>query len=314
MGEVLPEDRDVVGVAVGHAVHADAVGLPGHARGVEQVEDHRVVEDPVAPHAVGGDPARRAGHVVEAVRPGRPELGAEEVHGQGGVLVEAVVERQVLGEVVAQRVDAGIRVEAVHRAAVDLLVDRVPAMRDVRRREAVEVIRGDAAARAVGLRPAGRRTPVADPVGVAEVMVERAVLLHRDDDVLERRVGGLRGSRSADGRPRRPVRPARRRDPGDAGPLEERPPAEAPAREWRCPRFGGIGHRPGGQDARLGRWHGGLLSRRRGRGGWRSHGTNPPDQGKRWLRPRRPLSLRGEGERAAAGPSIPSCAGRVKNA
>src|SRR5205809_516518 len=53
----LPEDDDVVGVAKGDAVHADVVDLPRHIRGVEQVEDDRVVEDTVAPDAVGGDAA-----------------------------------------------------------------------------------------------------------------------------------------------------------------------------------------------------------------------------------------------------------------
>jgi hypothetical protein len=54
----LPEDKDVVGVAVGDAVPADVVDLPGHAGRLEQVEDDRVAHvdhpDRIGLHRVAG--------------------------------------------------------------------------------------------------------------------------------------------------------------------------------------------------------------------------------------------------------------------
>ena len=152
--ESLPEKEDVVGVAERNAVHADVVDLPAHAGVLEQVEDDRVVEDAVAPHAVGRDPAGGAGRGVEAVRPGRTELRAEVVRAEGRCVMEAVVEGQVARGVVAHAVDAVGRVEPVHRAAVVLRVGGGPVVADVGRREAGEVIRRDGPAAPVWLRVA----------------------------------------------------------------------------------------------------------------------------------------------------------------
>ena len=127
----LPEDEDVVGVAERDAVHPDVVDPPREVGVLEQVEDDRVVEGAVAPHAVGRDPAGRPRRGVEAVRPGRPEQRAEVVPAQRRVGEQAVVERKLGGGVVAHRPDAVRRVEAVHRSGVPLLVDGVPPVADV---------------------------------------------------------------------------------------------------------------------------------------------------------------------------------------
>src|SRR5713226_9837988 len=65
----LPEDEDVVAVPERHAVPADVVDLPGHARGLQEVQDDRVVEDAVPPDAVGRNAPRRSGGEVKPVRP-----------------------------------------------------------------------------------------------------------------------------------------------------------------------------------------------------------------------------------------------------
>ena len=191
VGVLLPEDEDVVRVAEGDAVPAQVVDLPGHARGVEQVEDDRVVEDAVSPDAVRGDSARRAGREVEAVRPGRPKQRAEEVPDERRVVQQAVVEGQLVGRVEADRrvAVADLRrralVEAVHRPAVPLLMHRAPVVRRVGRLEARELERLVRVPVRVRLRVAGWR-PEAGRLHlrrIAEVMVERSVLGARDDQV-----------------------------------------------------------------------------------------------------------------------------------
>ena len=188
----LPENEDVVRVAVGYAVPADVVDLPTDARRLEQVEDDRVVEYAIPPDAVGGDPAGGAGGQVEAIGPGWTQDRAEVVRTQRRGLEQAVVERKVGCGVVAQGVDTVGGVKAVHRAAIILGVRCEPGMADVRSREAREVIRRHEAARAVGLRVVGRHAKSACERRVAIVMVERAILLHVDDDVPNRRAGPCR--------------------------------------------------------------------------------------------------------------------------
>src|SRR5260370_36715026 len=85
----LPEDKDVVRVPERHAVPADVVNLPRHAGGLEEVEDDRVVKDPVAPDAVGGDAAGRSGGKVEPVRPRRAEDRAAVVAAEREVVEQA---------------------------------------------------------------------------------------------------------------------------------------------------------------------------------------------------------------------------------
>src|SRR2546423_13052151 len=67
----LPENEDVVRVAVGDAVEADVVHLPRHARRLEPVENDGVVEDAESPDAVGRNSTGGAGREIEAVGPGR---------------------------------------------------------------------------------------------------------------------------------------------------------------------------------------------------------------------------------------------------
>ena len=194
-----PEDRDVVGVADLHTVGADVVDLPAHIGVVEQVEDDRPlerVEDAVAPEAVRRDAARRAGHEVEPVRPRWPEQRAEVVRAEAGVAEEAVVERQLLRRVVRNRDVAvaravgGVAVEAVHLAAVVLSVHVGPAVRRIRGAQRGELERRVADARCVRLCVTGRR-PKPSRLHlrrVAVVVIERAVLLARDDQVSDRSV------------------------------------------------------------------------------------------------------------------------------
>src|SRR5712671_461048 len=66
----LPENKHIVGIAVGNAILADVVNLPSDARGVEQVEDDWVIEHAVPPDAIGCDAARSSGGEVEPVGPG----------------------------------------------------------------------------------------------------------------------------------------------------------------------------------------------------------------------------------------------------
>ena len=69
----LPEDEDVIAIPERDAVPGVAVDLPADAGGVEQIEDDRVVEDPVPPETVGRDPARGSRRQIEPVRPRRTE-------------------------------------------------------------------------------------------------------------------------------------------------------------------------------------------------------------------------------------------------
>jgi hypothetical protein len=69
----LPENEDAVAIPERDAVPGVAVDLPGDAGGVEQIEDDRIVEDPIFPETVGRDPARGSGRKIERVRPRRTE-------------------------------------------------------------------------------------------------------------------------------------------------------------------------------------------------------------------------------------------------
>src|SRR5262245_15494039 len=74
-------------------------------------------------------------------------------------------------------------------------------MTDVRGRQCGELVRFDLAAVSVGLRVAARRSEPGDLNlrREPEVMIERAILLARDDDVLERQLRlGSRRRRCAD--------------------------------------------------------------------------------------------------------------------
>src|SRR6266849_5476562 len=87
----LPEDEDVVAVPERHAVPADVVDLPSHARCFEEVEDDRVVEDAVPPHAIGRNAPGSPGREVKPVRPRRAEERAEVVAAEREILEQAVI-------------------------------------------------------------------------------------------------------------------------------------------------------------------------------------------------------------------------------
>ncbi len=73
---------------------------------VQQVEDDRPasrVEHAIPPDAVRGDPPGRTGHEIEAIRPGRSQHRAEVVGAKTSAVEQAVVERQALRRVVAER-------------------------------------------------------------------------------------------------------------------------------------------------------------------------------------------------------------------
>src|SRR5258708_40204002 len=67
VGPPLPEDEDIVRLAIGHIVEADVVDLPADPGPLEQVEDDRVVEDPITEHAVSGYPTRGARREIETI-------------------------------------------------------------------------------------------------------------------------------------------------------------------------------------------------------------------------------------------------------
>jgi hypothetical protein len=117
--------------------------------------------------------------------------------------------------------------EPIHRAVVPLAVDGVPAVRNIRRLERGEAVRLDEAAVAIGLAPAGRRAEarVLDLWGVPEVVVERAVLLHRHDDVLDRGRGGSHLARLDRGLPDAATGD---RNTGRRGSLQERSASDQP--------------------------------------------------------------------------------------
>ena len=127
---------------------------PADAMVGEPVEDRAVrrrvlegVEDFAG--CCGGAAERGAGEQKAAVRVGRPGHRAEPVVGERERVRQRVGERQHLGRVVAHRLGCALlgADEAVHRAAIDLLVRRLPALRDVfrlrsvREREATSLAR-----------------------------------------------------------------------------------------------------------------------------------------------------------------------------
>ncbi len=87
----LPEDEDVVAIPERDAVPGVVVDLPADAGGVEQIEDDRVVEDPVPPEAVGRDPPRGSGREIEPVWPRRTEEGAEVFPAERELVEETVI-------------------------------------------------------------------------------------------------------------------------------------------------------------------------------------------------------------------------------
>src|SRR5882762_2251043 len=184
----LPEDEDVIAIPERDAVPGVVVDLPADAGGVQQIEDDRVVEDPVPPETVGRDPPRGSGRQIEPVRPRRTEEGAEVFPAERELVEETVVKGQLGRGVVPHRFDPVRHEEAVHHTDLPLAVYVRPRVADVRRREARELVWEDDATRAIRLRVA-RGRPEAGSLNlrrVAKVMVERAVLLAGDDHMAER--------------------------------------------------------------------------------------------------------------------------------
>ena len=175
------------------------VDLPGDLGlgRVEQVEDALLLPPARRRQVVADVPERRAREHVHAVRERLRQRRREVVVGDRELVREAVVEGQHALVVVAHRAAAG-RVggidvrgrEAVHRAAVPLLVRSVPRvvevrdgalLRDLERRDGVHRVRRVGVARG-GL---DDRRGLALVVQAAEVRVVRPVLLHHHDDVLD---------------------------------------------------------------------------------------------------------------------------------
>src|SRR5262245_9264056 len=102
-------------------------------------------------------------------------------------------------------------------------------MRDVRRLELGETVRLDASASAVRLGVSGRWTERPDPRRETEVVIERSVLLARDDDVLDRRGRGARG-RTKERPVLRQEGPGERRRPRGSRPDQERSPVQRASR------------------------------------------------------------------------------------
>src|SRR5260370_9126733 len=67
----LPEDEHVVAVPERHAVPADVVDLPRHARGLEQIEDDRIIEDPLPPAPLLVNPPEGSPPTYKLVSPTR---------------------------------------------------------------------------------------------------------------------------------------------------------------------------------------------------------------------------------------------------
>ena len=180
-------DRGQVGEVVAPADPVGVQAVPDRAVGRRRVFEAFGVRRDVA---VGG-----AGHQEAAVGVGLARSGAEPAVGQAERAGQRVCEgERRLGPVAHRLVGFHRADEAVHLAAVDLLVGRVPALGDVgslrggREREGANAprgpgiaVQGDAGAReaqALRLRlaRAGER---------AEQVVEGVVLHHHDDDVIE---------------------------------------------------------------------------------------------------------------------------------
>ncbi len=202
---VLEAPRDRRGVDLpGDAARLELlrVGRPGEAAGVLAATGDERLEQRTA---VLSGRVEHPRHRVEPVRVGRADHRAEEVVAEREVVGQREVEAEVLALVVAHRergllgaVDVLAReVEAVHLPAVPrpvlgppLVVDVVRALGDAV--EGVEVVREDLPVEArrlvAGLRevpaPAVVREAAHAPVR-AEVVVERAVLVHQDHDVLD---------------------------------------------------------------------------------------------------------------------------------
>ena len=144
---------------------------------------------------------------VEAVRPRRPEHAREPVIADGEVVREPVVERDLAAVVEAHHLvlrGAGVLLdEAVVLAGVELIVNGVPAVRRILGREVRHL--EDLHGRAVrsGIRLVARQPLDLGLARVARVrleraeeVIERAVLHHEHDDVLDAREELLRRERS----------------------------------------------------------------------------------------------------------------------
>src|SRR5207342_3939766 len=82
----------------------------------------------------------------------------------------------------------------VHPTCIVLRVHFTPGVANVRSRETRKVIRLYEAAHSVWLLEVLRHTVAADPRREAIVMVERPILLHVDDNMLDRKTGLSRRS------------------------------------------------------------------------------------------------------------------------
>src|SRR5690349_21169490 len=69
----LPKNKYIVSISKRDTVPGVVVNLPANTRGVEQIENDWVIENPVAPEAVCCDSARGSCRKIEAVRPRRAE-------------------------------------------------------------------------------------------------------------------------------------------------------------------------------------------------------------------------------------------------
>jgi hypothetical protein len=168
-------------------------------RGVELLED-RLLREAVGRREVVADVAEgRPGQQVEPVRERLAEDRGEVPIADRERRVQAVVEGQVGRCVVAHgpaagrvgRIDVGGG-ESVHASTVDLLVDAGPAVVQVgdfaiaglmegRNRRPGRVHRVGI----TGARRLGRRPRLTLEVQLSEVVIERAVLLHQDQHVLD---------------------------------------------------------------------------------------------------------------------------------
>lgn len=223
--KVLEIGEDVVREnAVGDGLIGSGVDLPGNAAGLELLGHGRVGEAAVNGAAIGDEslqdgaavPAggvERSGDRVEAIGIGRAEDGTEIVVAEGEGVGESVVEGKIGASVIAHgehgvvRVDGNVRSdETVHSADVPALVLGNPIVSNVVGAGGVACgsieMEGkkrsdgsDGGVGRIGLLKSGAFVREAANAAVAtEVVVEGAIFLNEDDDVLDIGKFGTGGS------------------------------------------------------------------------------------------------------------------------
>src|ERR1700680_1495315 len=168
----LPEQRDLRVIVRTMAV----VVLEGNSVLLHQIGDARIVQSPVR-NVVRGAAAAGASIEDQPVRSSATQDSAKIIDAQSELGQERIVARQITLQIVAQGIFSVSFVKPVHFAMIPLGISGIPAVQWVWRLKRLEIVRADL------VLPSCRHAVVFDTRIETVIMIERMVLLTRNDDM-----------------------------------------------------------------------------------------------------------------------------------